>query len=82
MDSLKLLCGQYLASKLDHESVTSTFLLADMHQVDELKSKCIEYIATNANKVMVTSGWKSFLTINRMDLMADLFKQIAIKANF
>ena len=79
MDGLKTLCSKYLASKLDIESVTGTLLLADMHQAPELKAACIEFMTEQSDKVMATEGWKAFLATNRMDLLADLFKNLSVK---
>ena len=79
MDCLKTLCVKHLASNLDVESVTETFLLADMHQVAELKSKCINFITEKSNQVISTEGWKSFMRANRIDLMAELFEKACNK---
>ena len=82
LECLKSLCGEYLASKLDIETVTTTLLLADMHQALKLKSKCIDYLNDNATEVMATEGWKSFLGTGRMDLVVELYKKQTIKYQY
>ena len=81
MECLKKLCVQNMSLNLDLESVIDFFLLADMHLVAELKSICIQYFTMNATKVMATEGWKSLISTNRMDLMAELMKKLALSAN-
>ena len=75
LECLKSLCGEYLASKLDIETVTTTLLLADMHQALKLKSKCIDFITTNAAEVMDSEGWKGLQT--RADLLLELIRRFA-----
>ena len=81
MDCLKSLCAQYLSMNLDVECVAEYFLLADIHQTGELKSKCVDYFVKNATKVMASEGWKSFVGANRIDLVAELLKELATSMN-
>ena len=79
VDSLKSVCEKYLTYKVSVDSVTETLLLADLHQANNLKLKCIDFISEKGNEVMATDGWKSLMVSNRMDLLADLFKNLSVK---
>ena len=77
MNALKSLCEEYLIATISIESVSDFLLFADLHNSEELKNCCIDYITNNATKVMSTKGWSAVAT-NR-ELILGLFKNLALK---
>ncbi|KAL6953833.1 hypothetical protein U1Q18_046963 [Sarracenia purpurea var. burkii] len=59
LGELKALCENVLSNNLSADSAAKTLALADLHHASELKSKTMNYIVTNASKVMSTEGWKT-----------------------
>ena len=80
LDHLKSLCEHSLTSNLEVESVCSTLLLADMHHATLLKSKCIDFVVANSSKVIPTEAYQNLLK-TRVELVAELFQAISIKAS-
>ena len=80
-ESLKNLCEKSLSKGIAVDNAVSIFLLANMHNAAELKSKSIEFIVKNSKQVMATEGWKEILKPARMDLIAELFQAMANLTN-
>ena len=78
LDCLKSICSCYLITTLNVETVAEVLVVADMHQASELKTKCIDFITDHSSQVMATKGW-SALTGNRIELVTELFQNLAIK---
>jgi len=64
---------------LDVESAADLLLLADMHQATELKTACMDYIATNSTKVIASEGWAKLAKSKQCELVAELFVKLSIK---
>ena len=75
------MCVNYMESNLDVQSVAKTLILADIHRAQKLKSRCIDFITEQYLNVMSTEGWKLLMTTKRMDLMAELLKNLSNKYN-
>ena len=67
-----------LGSELDVDSVATVLLLSDMHNAPELKSKCIDFIAANSEKVIPTEAYRN-LRKTQIELMAELFEALSLK---
>ncbi|TVU42618.1 hypothetical protein EJB05_09037, partial [Eragrostis curvula] len=61
MDRLKMLCQSVLAKKLDTKTVATTLGLADLHNCNDLKEVCIEFLNSSdeddMQAVMETKGY-------------------------
>ena len=55
---LKLICEQILSRNLTVENVGETLRLADRHNANQLKEKCMYFIRTNADEVSKSLQWK------------------------
>ena len=80
LNELKSSCEQYLINNLTTESVAQVFLLADLHQATELKSKATHYIAGHMKEVKATEGWKVLAT--KSDPLIELLASLADKGAF
>ena len=78
LDSLKSICEDSLSNDISIENATSTLILADMHNANELKTKCIQFIASNLAQVRATEGWKQLIKANQSDLLDQLFQALNI----
>ena len=64
---MKSICEEYIGSELSVESVSDVLILSDTHSAEELKSKAIDFIQSNNDRVVKTKGWKN--VIDRPDLL-------------
>ena len=59
LDHLKLMCEKVLCRDVKVENVIDVLVLADKHNANQLKTICLQFIATNASETMQTPSWKS-----------------------
>lgn len=76
LERLKVMCEQAMCLSLTNESACDTFILADLHSAEHLKTQAIEFINLHANEVMETEGWK-ILVKKHPQLLEEVFKALA-----
>ena len=74
---LKSQCEQYMSMHLSTDNAVQVLLLSEIHQADQLKNQCIEFIVDNADKMMSTDSWPELA--KRPNLGLELFKRISTK---
>lgn len=67
--NVKQFCEDYLEEKLSSQNVTWCFELSLKHSMDDLKSKCVQFMVTNDKESMTS---KAFLDIDQPTLKAIL----------
>ena len=80
MDLLKSACEDELTSKINVNSVVSILILADKHTANNLKSKCIDFITTNATEVMLTKAFEN-MAKTKPNLMIEICRHLAVNVN-
>ncbi|KAL6953828.1 hypothetical protein U1Q18_046958 [Sarracenia purpurea var. burkii] len=78
LGELKALCEIFLNDDLSVDNAASTLALADLHRAYDLKSKTMDYIVLNFNKVKDTEGWKT-LAGSRNDLLNEVCQAFSRK---
>ncbi|XP_031214371.1 TD and POZ domain-containing protein 1-like [Mastomys coucha] len=59
LEGLKALCELALCRNLSVRNAAHTLILADLHGIEQLKTRALDFIALHASEVSETSGWKS-----------------------
>jgi hypothetical protein len=59
LQDLKPLCAKSLAANISADNALNTFILADLHEEEDLKRFAMEYVRFNYNKVKDNETWKS-----------------------
>lgn len=77
IESLKSICGAYLCANLTVENVATVLLLADMHNLGNLKHHCTKFVRANVDDMLTTDGWKSLVESHTK--IACLFLQDVLK---
>lgn len=75
---LKTYCENKMLSFLSIDNVVHAFILADMYACPDLKSNCLNFIASNFDQVMQTKDWIQ-LCKTRNDLMVEVCEGIPVK---
>ncbi|XP_054721492.1 protein roadkill-like [Uloborus diversus] len=76
LERLKVMCEEELCQNLSVDTVAEALILADLHNADQLKGYCIDFINSHAADVMETIGWKTMVRV-RPHLLADAFRALA-----
>jgi speckle-type POZ protein len=63
MNRLKLICEEKLCKSIDVETVTTTYVLANLHQCERLKHACLEFISSPevTDAVVESDGFKHLI---------------------
>lgn len=65
LDRLRLMCERRLCEKVDASNVSTTLVLADMHNAQQLKQVCLDYAAANLQGVMSSDGFGTLMQYDR-----------------
>jgi speckle-type POZ protein len=60
---IQVMCEQAMCLSLTNESACDTFILADLHSAEHLKTQAIEFINLHANEVVTSYPLKYFYTL-------------------
>ncbi|XP_064540349.1 speckle-type POZ protein-like [Drosophila montana] len=63
LDRLKAMCADFLLSSLSAENAAKLLKLADLYNMEYLKSRAVEFIKKNIDVVWETPEWKQLLNI-------------------
>ncbi|TVU05013.1 hypothetical protein EJB05_48160, partial [Eragrostis curvula] len=79
LDRLKLMCAQKIWENVTVDNVASALALADTYNCPELKSRCMDYFAVDANlkKVIFTDGF-TWLVQKFPSLAAELKERVGM----
>ena len=72
MEGLMVLCEDALSRNLSVENAAHTLILADLHNIQQLKTEALYFIAFYASVVSETSEWKSMME-SHPHLVAETF---------
>ena len=61
LEGLKVICEDSLCRNLSVENAAHTLILADLHNIQQLKNEALYFIAFYASVVSETSEWKSMM---------------------
>ena len=78
---LKVLCEDVLCRNLSVKTAAHTLILADLHNIQQLKTEALYFIAFYASVVSETSEWKSMVESNP-HLVAEAFHFLASARRF
>ncbi|GBM29073.1 hypothetical protein AVEN_233244-1 [Araneus ventricosus] len=79
--SLKAQCSSFLKSYLSVSSVCEALSLADLHQDEDLKLACSDFILKqDAAKMFSSEGWKAF-TVSNPVLSAEILQKYFLLKN-
>ena len=74
---MKCLCGEWLASNLNINSVVCFLLFADLYNEPGLKDKCLTFISKNLKAVRATDEWKELVSAaQRIDLLEEVLAKM------
>ncbi|EDL38714.1 mCG1041469 [Mus musculus] len=73
LEGLKVLCEDALCRNLSVENAAHTLILADLHNIQQLKNEALYFIAFYASVVSETSEWKSMMD-SHPHLVAEAFQ--------
>ncbi|XP_053200373.1 speckle-type POZ protein-like [Panonychus citri] len=76
LPKLKMLCEQYLASKVTIETSGEILALADACNSIELKDKCLEFVVRNSAKIVNADSWDTQVG-KRPSLFKEAFELMA-----
>ncbi|GBN44968.1 Speckle-type POZ protein B [Araneus ventricosus] len=64
VESLKKECSSFLMSHLSLPNVCEALVLADLHQDEQLRTRCQDYIFENASEIFSSKEWEIFTVGN------------------
>ena len=76
LEGLKVICEDALSRNLSVENAAHTLILADLHNIQQLKNEALYFIAFYASVVSETSEWKSMME-SHPHLVAEAFHSLA-----
>uniref|UniRef100_A0A1A9WZN7 BTB domain-containing protein n=1 Tax=Glossina brevipalpis TaxID=37001 RepID=A0A1A9WZN7_9MUSC len=78
LESLKGMCAEVLYAKLSAQNAAEILILADLHNVKQLKAETISFINNIATEFVETEGWKNMITTHSY-LITEMFQAFANK---
>lgn len=84
LDKLKAICEHQLSKTMCEDNATELLIMADRYNAGQLKRRALEFIVTNATKVIRSNSWARMASENPelgLNVMSQVFRDVAPEAS-